>query len=112
MEKIEKTPLELNLEIEMETKRNIQRIRMTKTVYAGFIPQHGMEILDSEILFRVKTIALAGLQTLKHSASPLRQARGQIQGSFRVVSKLRPRDEETLKESVEYFKKEGWKVEQ
>lgn len=111
MEKNEKIPLELNLEIEMDTRKNIQRVRMTKTVYAGFIPQHGMEILDSEILFRVKTIALAGLQTLKHSGSPLRQARGQIQGSFRVVSKLRPRDEDSLRESVEYFTKEGWKLE-
>lgn len=108
----DRIPLELNLEIEMDTTRNIQRVRMTKTVYAGFIPQHGMEILDSEIVFRVKTIALAGLQSLKHSATPLRQGRGQIQGSYKVVSKLRPRDEDTLRESVEFFTKKGWKLEQ
>ena len=111
MEKNERIPLELNLEIEMDTNRHIQRVRMTKTVYAGFIPQHGMEILDSEILFRVKTIALAGLQTLKHSATPLRQGRGQIQGSYKVVSKLRPKDEGSLKESIEFFTKKGWNLE-
>lgn len=111
MEKNDRVPLELSLEIEMDTRKSIQRVRMTKTVYAGFIPQHGMEILDSEILFRVKTIAMAGLQTLKHSASPLRQGRNQVQGSYKVVSKLHPRDEDSLKESIEFFTKKGWILE-
>lgn len=107
---INKTPLELQLEIEMDTKKNIRRVRLTKTVYACFIPQHGMEVLDTEIVFKVKTTALAGLHSLKHNATPLRYGKNNIQGSYRVVSKLHPKDEEQLSESLDYFSKQGWKI--
>lgn len=102
-----KTPLELTLEIYFE--RNIA-LTLHKTVYAGFIPQHGMDVMDTEIFFRVRSSAMAGLNTLRHTASPLRRGKF-IEGSRKITSKLFPKDEPTLRESVEYFIKQGWKVE-
>ena len=83
---------------------------MHKVVYTGFIPQHGMEIMDTEMFFRVRTTALAGLQNLKHTAAPLRKGRF-IEGNRRVTSKLFPQDDALLRESVEFFSKNGWVLE-
>lgn len=102
-----KTPLELNIEIFYDKN---QFITLKKTVYTGFVPQHGMEILDTEIFFKVRTTAMAGLQTLKHTASPLRKGRF-IEGSRKVTSKLFPKDEGLFRESVEFFTKQGWILE-
>lgn len=103
----EKIPLELNLEISGKDKNSI---RLTKVLYTGFIPQHGMDVMDTEIIFRVRTIALAGLQTLKHTASPLRKGNW-VEGSRKITCKLFPKDESQYIESVEYFTKQGWKIE-
>ena len=102
-----KIPLELTIDI---VHGNNQCLSLTKTVYAGFIPQHGMEIMDTEIFFRVRTTALAGLQTLRHTATPLRRGKF-IEGSGKVISKLFPKDESLFRQSVEFFTKQGWKVE-
>lgn len=99
-----KIPLELSIDINYG--RN-QYVTLVKTVYAGFIPQHGMEIIDTEIFFKVRTTALAGLQTLRHTATPLRRGKF-IEGSRKVTSKLFLKDESLLKESIEYFIKQGW----
>lgn len=101
-----KTPLELVIELSL---RNSEMIRLTKVLYTGFVPQHGMEIMDTEIFFKVRTTAMAGLHTLKHTASPLRRGKF-IEGNRKVTSKLFPGDEGTLRKSVEFFIKEGWKL--
>jgi hypothetical protein len=101
-----KTPLELVIELSL---RNSEIIRLTKVLYTGFVPQHGMEVMDTEIFFKVRTTAMAGLHTLKHTASPLRRGKF-IEGNRKVTSKLFPRDEGLLRESVEFFIKEGWKL--
>lgn len=103
----DKIPLELVIELKQNYKLTT---RMIKTVYAGFIPQHGMEIMDTEIFFRVRTTALAGLQTLKHTADPLTNGK-YIEGNRKITSKLFPKDEEQFKDSLEFFLKKGWKVE-
>ena len=99
-----KVPLELSVEIFF--KQN-QIVKMTKTVYAGFIPQHGMEIMDTEIFFRVRTTAMAGLHTLRHTAIPLKRGKF-IEGNRKITSKLFPKDEISLREAVEFFTKQGW----
>lgn len=103
----EKTPLELKLDI---TVQNRSIVRLKKVLYAGFIPQHGMELMDTEIFFRVKTMAMAGLQTLKHTAFPLRRGKF-IEGNRKIISKLFLKDEASVRESVEYFVKQGWEIE-
>lgn len=108
METTDKTPLELIIDIKT---KNSEIVRMQKVVYTGFIPQHGMEIMDTEMFFRVRTTALAGLQNLKHIASPLRRGKF-IEGSRRITSKLFPKDDGMLRESVEFFSKNGWVLEQ
>lgn len=109
MEALDKVPLELFVDIR---NTNSQRdLRLVKTVYAGFIPQHGMEIMDTEIVFRVRTTALAGMQALKHSAYPLRRGR-LIEGNRKIISKMFPKDDTLFEESVKYFIKQGWKIEQ
>lgn len=107
MQNTDKTPLELNLEIKM---RDSETIHMKKIVYAGFIPQHGMEIMDTELFFKVRTTAMAGLQTLKHTGAPLRRGKF-IEGSRKVATKLFPKDEALLREAVEFFFKNGWTIE-
>lgn len=107
----EKIPLELQLEIAGSQFLPQSTIRLSKILYAGFIPQHGMEIVDTEIIFQVRTIALAGLSSARYTANPLRNGRW-IEGNRRVVGKLFPKDEQQFKEAVDYFAKQGWKVEQ
>lgn len=108
MSSTDRVPLELTLKV---TESRDQEIVLTKTVYAGFVPQHGMEIIDTELIFKVRTIALAGLDTIRHTANPLRKGNW-IEGSRKVTSKLFPKNEEQLKESIHFFVKQGWKVEQ
>jgi hypothetical protein len=110
METNDKIPLELNLDIELDSSYRNNRVRLVKTVYASFVPQHGMELMDTEIFFRVRTTALAGLTGLKHTAIPLRFGKF-IEGNRKIISKLFPRDEALLQEAVEFFTKQGWKAE-
>jgi len=102
----QKIPLELSIEV-LDGQR--YPTRLTKILYAGFVPQHGMQIMDTEIFFRVKTIVLAGLQTLKHTASPLMK-NNFVQGDRKVTSRLFPKNDEQVRESIEFFKKNGWKL--
>ena len=106
----DKTPLELTLDLELEGVTRSRRLRLTKTLYAGFTPQHGMELMDTEIFFRVRTTALAGLTGLKHTAIPLRSGKF-IEGNRKIISKLFPKDEAMLQDSIEFFTKQGWTVE-
>lgn len=103
-----KIPLELSIEVVGSYKLPV---RLTKTLYAGFIPQHGMQILDTEIFFRVTTIATAGLQNLIHTATPLHKGNF-IQGNRKIVSKLFPKNDQQFRESIEFFTKNGWKLDQ
>ena len=108
METLDKVPLELMIDICPQKSNEI--LKMTKLVYAGFVPQHGMEIIDTEIFFRVRTTANAGLQNLRHSGLPLRRGRF-IEGNRKITAKLFPKDESQARESVEFFLKQGWKLE-
>lgn len=99
-----KTQLELNLEIRVDAHDNKTAVKMRKYVETGFIPQHGMEIVDSGIIFRVKSIAMAGLQELKHIANP----------DFRTPQGLtrmsRTADTKWLSDKIDSLKKQGWSV--
>jgi len=106
METSNKTPLELLIDIRVS---NSDFIKMHKVVYTSFVPQHGMEIMDTELFFRVRTTALAGLQSLKHIAVPLRRGKF-IEGNRKVSCKLFPKDEGLLRQSVEFFSKNGWTI--
>lgn len=107
----DKIPLELNLEISSQQFLSESTIKLSKVLYAGFIPQHGMEIVDTEIIFKVRTIALAGLTSARHTANPLKKGKW-VEGNRRVTGKLFPKDESQFREALEYFKKQGWKIEQ
>ncbi len=48
MTTLDKIPLELFVDIKTS---NNEFVRMRKVVYTGFIPQHGMEILDTVNFF-------------------------------------------------------------
>ena len=108
MQTLDKVPLELVIDI--CPKQNRETVTMVKTVYTGFVPQHGMEIIDTEIFFRVRTTANAGMQSLRHSGIPLRRGKF-IEGNRIVTSRLFPKDEPQLRDSVEYFSKQGWRIE-
>lgn len=110
METTDKIPLELNLDLELQGATRNNRMRLVKTLYASFVPQHGMELMDTEIFFRVRTTALAGLTGLRHTAIPLRSGKF-IEGNRKIISKLFPKDEILLQESIEFFTKQGWKIE-
>ena len=110
MQSVDRTPLELKLEISNPKFLPQLAIKMSKTLYAGFVPQHGMEIVDTEIIFKVKTIPLAGLSSAIYIANPIRNGKW-IEGNRKVIGKLFPRDEKQFKESVDFFSKEGWKIE-
>lgn len=99
-----KTQLELNLEVRADSHEMKTTVKMRKYVETGFIPQHGMEIIDSGIAFRVKSIAMAGLQELKHIANPDYRS---PQGLVRIT---RTHDEKWLNEKVNSFKNQGWSV--
>jgi hypothetical protein len=99
-----KSQLELNLELRVDSHDMKTTVKMRKYVETGFIPQHGMEIIDSGIAFRVKSIAMAGLQELKHVANPdYRSPQG-------LVKITRAPDEKWLNEKVNSFKNQGWSV--
>ena len=99
-----KTQLELNLEIRVDGHDNKTTVKMRKYVETGFIPQHGMEIIDSGIVFRVKSIAMAGLLELKHVAIPdFRNPQG-------LARMTRTADEKWLSDKVNSFKNQGWSV--
>lgn len=102
----DKNRLDLFIELFLNKERVVT---MTKTLYASFVPQHGMDILDTEIFFKVRTTSLAGLQALKHTASPLRKG-GFIEGNRKITSKLFSKDQKMLEEAIEFFYKQGWVV--
>jgi hypothetical protein len=99
-----KTQLELNLEIRVDGHDNKTAVKMRKYVETGFVPQHGMEIIDSGIVFRVRSIAMAGLSELKHVANPdFRNPQG-------LTRMSRTADEKWLSDKVNSFKNQGWSV--
>jgi hypothetical protein len=101
-----KTQLELNLEIRVDGHDDKKEVKMRKYVETGFVPQHGMEIIDSGIVFRVKSIAMAGLQELKHIANPdFRTPQG-----LRRISRMTDTDEKWLNDKINSFKNQGWSV--
>ena len=102
-----KSQLELNLELRVDSHDNKTTVKMRKYVETGFIPQHGMEIIDSGIAFRVKSIAMAGLQELKHVANPDYRS---PQGLVRFTGFTKAPDEKWLSDKVNSFKNQGWSV--
>lgn len=100
----EKTQLEFSVEIINDTRSGQKRIKLRKYMEAGFVPQHGMEILDSGILFRVKSIPLAGLTGLTHIAYPSPQE------NKRLFLRSEQPNEKWLNECVNSLKVQGWSV--
>ncbi len=100
-----KTQLELNVDITNDSHKDIKRVRLRKYVEANFVPQHGMEIVDSGVIFQVKTIALAGLSGLKHVAFP-----SHITENRHLFSRTREPNEKWLSDLVNQFKNQGWSV--
>ena len=101
---LEKTQLEFSVEIINDSRSGQKRIKLRKYMEAGFVPQHGMEILDSGILFRVKSIPLAGLTGLTHVAYPSPQE------NKRLFLRSEQPNEKWLNESVNSLKIQGWSV--
>lgn len=100
-----KTQLELTLEIVNDSHDGLKKIKMRKYLEANFIPQHGMEIVDSGVIFSVKTIALAGLSGLKHVAVPQQIAQNRHLNKY-----SRDADEKWINETMKTFKNQGWSV--
>jgi hypothetical protein len=100
----EKTQLEFSVELINDTRAGQKRIKLRKYMEASFVPQHGMEILDSGIVFRVKTIPLAGLSGLMHVAHPLPQE------NKRLFLRSEQPNEKWLNECVNTLKNQGWSV--
>ena len=98
-----KTQLELNLEITNDSHKGLKTVRMRKYMEANFIPQHGMEIIDSGVIFRVKSIALAGLSGLRHVANPEHIAQNR-----HLNHRTKEADEKWLASIVNSFKNQGW----
>lgn len=101
----DKTQLEFNLEIVEDTRNGLKKVRMKKYMYANFIPQHGMEIVDSGVIFKVKSIALAGLSGLTHVALP-----EHIRQNSHLHRRSNHPDEKWLVNLVNSFKNQGWTV--
>jgi hypothetical protein len=99
-----KTQLEFLIEIINDTHVGQKRIKLRKYMEAAFVPQHGMEILDSGIIFRVKTVSLAGLSGLMHIAFPISQENKKL-----ILRSKEPNDK-WLNEQLETLKKQGWSV--
>lgn len=101
----DKTQIEFTLEIVEDTRDGIKKVRMRKYMYANFVPQHGMEIVDSGVIFKVKSIALAGLSGLSHVAIP-----EHIRQNSHLHRRANYKDEKWLANLVVTFKNQGWSV--
>lgn len=100
----DKRTIELLMELDVNTPTVSDSVKLTKTVEANFVPQHGMVVMVDEIPFRVKTIALAGLSGLKHVAFPITTK------GIKFASKNKDTDKgkEWFQSRVHHFQKLGW----
>jgi hypothetical protein len=109
----DKTQIELQIDLVnyINETKSATDYRLTKTVSANFIPQHGMQIIVDDIIFVIRTIALAGLTGLKFAAAPYKTKYGFVgqnkQVLFRISHSLP--DEIWMQERISHFKKLGWK---
>jgi hypothetical protein len=100
----DKRTIELNLDLELRGREDHQNQTLVKTVETNFVPQHGMVVMVDEIPFRVKTIALANLNGLKHVAYPVTTK------GIKFISRNDSDKGRTWFDSrSEHFKKLGWK---
>lgn len=100
----DKRTIELLMELDVHTPNAADSAKLTKTVEANFVPQHGMVVMIDEIPFRVKTVALAGLSGLKHVAFPITTK------GIKFASKNKDSDKgrEWFQSRVQHFQKLGW----
>lgn len=101
----DKRPIELNMELELRAREDNDVLKLTKVVEANFIPQHGMVVMVDEIPFRVKTLALANLNGLKHVAYPVT-----TKGIKFISRNDSQKGKEWFTSRSEHFKKLGWKT--
>ena len=99
----EKRPIELNLELELRSREQNEVLKMSKTVEANFVPQHGMVVMVDEIPFRIKTLALANLSGLKHVAYPVT-----TKGIKFISRNDSSKGKDWFSSRTEHFKKLGW----
>jgi hypothetical protein len=104
----DKRPIELNMELELnylEDDKHNELLKLTKTVEANFVPQHGMVVMFDEIPFRVKTVALANLSGLRHVAYPMT-----TKGVKFISRNVSQKGKEWFASRSEHFKKLGWRT--
>jgi len=99
----DKSVVELILDLELRSPVANEILKLTKSIEANFVPQHGMVIMVDEIPFRVKTVALANLSGLKHVAFPVTDK------GVKFVSR-NDKGTEWLSGRTEHFKRLGWKA--
>ena len=101
----DKREIELNLDLELRARQDNEVLKLTKTVEANFVPQHGMVVMVDEIPFRVKTIALANLNGLKHVAFPVTTK------GIKFISRTdTEKGRDWFSTRTEHFKRLGWKL--
>ena len=101
----DKRTVELNMELEIRVNVDNQILNLIKIVETNFVPQHGMVIMVDEIPFRVKTLALANLNGLKHVAYPVT-----TKGIKFISRNDSQKGKEWFASRSEHFKKLGWKT--
>jgi hypothetical protein len=97
----QKHQIELTLEVRNLSHTEDLTIKLRKYVQAAFIPQHGMEIPDSGLVFKVRTVAMAGLNDIMFFGIP--ESKG-------LEKRTKIPDAQWFTERVSYFKNQGWSV--
>jgi hypothetical protein len=101
----DKREIELNLDLELRAREDNEVLKLTKTVEANFVPQHGMVVMVDEIPFRIKTVALANLSGLKHVAFPVT-----TKGIKFISRNDTEKGKQWFSSRSEHFKRLGWKL--
>jgi hypothetical protein len=101
----DKREIELNLDLELRAREDNEVLKLTKTVEANFVPQHGMVVMVDEIPFRVKTVALANLSGLKHVAFPVT-----TKGIKFISRNDTEKGKQWFSSRSEHFKRLGWQL--
>jgi hypothetical protein len=98
----QKHQIELTLEIYNPSHTENLTVKLRKYLLAGFVPQHGMEIPDSGLVFKVRTVAMAGLNEVIFFGVP--------ETKMGLVKRTKIPDTQWLTERVSFFKNQGWSV--
>ena len=98
----QKHQIELTLEVYNQSRSENIAVKLRKYLLAGFVPQHGMEIPDSGLVFKVRKVAMAGLNEVAFFGVP--------ETNMGLVKRTKIPDAQWLTETVSFFKNQGWSV--